>query len=65
MADDKLNELVEAGIIAKLKDKSVASTQTWCVYFLIKLFFHIKGSSLLPDGLPNVIQYLSLSNKAL
>jgi hypothetical protein len=28
MADDKLNELVEAGIISKLKDKSVASTQT-------------------------------------
>ena len=54
IAEDKLCELVDTAIISKSKDKVLASTQTWCANLLIKVFFHLKASSLLPEGLPNL-----------
>ena len=54
ISEEKLSELVDTAIISKSKDKALASTQTWCANLLIKLFFLLKASSLLPEGLPNV-----------
>jgi hypothetical protein len=54
ISEDKLTELVDTAIISKSKDKALAPTKTWCANLLIKLFFHLKASSLLTEGLPNL-----------
>ena len=54
IAEDKQKEMVDTTIISKSRDKALASTQTWSANLLIKLFFHLKGYSLLPEGISNI-----------